>query len=124
VSLTRRAALLIALTVPAIAKKKPKPPRRWQEGRVLDMGSRTQENGTYAGPLGGGAIAVPLRSTWQYYTIQSKTVQYYIAENAGAPANVLVNGHLDFAIERGKFYFVDMDKFEHVAVILRQALLP
>lgn len=90
---------------------------------MIDVGSKTQTNGAYAAPLGAGAIALPVRVTFQYYVIRSKTVEYIVAERAILPANILVNGYVDFAIERGKFYFVDMSNFEHTAVITRQTLI-
>lgn len=136
-----RTAVLLAVLVPTAAYAKHKG-RGWQQGKLIATDasryfagtvgsastngsiSESGDSGTYSGQTTSSQRAV--YRVYQDYVIE--TDQYvYIAEERlrwrwSKPANLTVNGPVQYAIEKNKMFILDEDAKEHEARVVKKIL--
>jgi hypothetical protein len=116
--------------------------RHWQEGKLLDneraryyvgsVGNNTQNgsaqtNGTYGTYQGSGSSSTTaLYRVWETFVIEGETHLYIAQERLrwrwSKPANLTVNGPVEFAVEKRKLFVMDDDGREHEMEIVKQVL--
>ena len=90
----------------AHAAKKDTPPL--EMGRVISQNISTQNGGTYAAPIGNGAIAVPIYRVSNVIVVDVGQLRYTLIETRNRhPITLIVNGGMQFY--RDKNFFVTMD---------------
>ena len=98
---------------------------RWEEAVVISQNLGSQPAGTYAAPLGGGAVAVPIYSNSNIVVIETGQPRYVLTEpNLGgpiifrrsyssSPLILPVNGKVQFYRDGDWFIFMDRKHKKH-----------
>lgn len=90
-------ALLLALSFASVCIAGT---RQWQDAKVVDIKSRTSDNGAAAIPIGTSVYAVRLRSTVTFYYIETPKTLYILAwVNKKHPLNVTLHGQTKISID-------------------------
>lgn len=92
----------------------------WRTGTVVSVSGRTENRGTYRGPLGNAQIAVPIYVTQVDMDISDGQSVYHCYEmrHGRQRLPVLARGaHISIRVEKGNLIFLDQVGTKHKATI-------
>jgi hypothetical protein len=107
---------------------KPAVQRNWETGKLID----TQQSRALAGFTGNktsfGVYGNVAYRVTQNYMIEGPKYTYFCEEPIrwrwSKPANLTVNGPVQYAVDKNKLYVLDEDSKEHTLKIMRKELKP
>lgn len=103
------------LLVPLLCAKKPP---EGEVGTVLSQQIGSDRAGAYAGPVGGGVIAVPLYRMSNVVEIDAARYTYRLAESGRHPLVVPVNSQITFYHEGNWIVILDSKNKKHKFAII------
>jgi hypothetical protein len=102
-------------------------PLQWRTGTLTRVASGQGYLGTYSAASATygqqQGFSIPIVRSDQVYVITGGGMEYVVTETGRAPAHMIVNASILYALNGAQFYFGDQEGRQHQARIVRQTLL-